>query len=374
MQDQSARVPSLDGLRAVSILLVVFGHLVGTAGFPVSSSRVWGPYLASLGVRVFFVISGFLITRLLLIERETHGSIRLTTFYFRRMFRILVPYYAFLALVEVAARLGWVRLDPSDLTYAVAYLTNYHPPAGWPLAHTWSLSVEEQFYLLWPAILVVFGVRRAVWVGAAYLLAAPFGRLYVWFYEPAVRDGIGHTFGTAADAIIAGCLLAALSDTLWRYARYRAMLSSRWFLLVPAALLAIGVVEDHPRLAFTIGAMVVNVGVALGVDRCMRMPWRLSTRLLSRPTLVAIGRGSYSLYLWQQVFIDRTSPAWANSFPWNALFAGLAAFGSYHLIEKPSLSARLALQGWLHRRLPRHVHVPVAPAAAQLSRASMRAA
>jgi peptidoglycan/LPS O-acetylase OafA/YrhL len=352
MQDTNARVASLDGLRAVAILMVVFAHLAGTAGLPTWVSQLFPTFLGRLGVRVFFVISGFLITRLLLIEHRQYGSIRLGAFYFRRTFRILVPYYTFLTVVYFASRLGWVELAPGDLEYAVAYLTNYHPNGAWALGHSWSLAVEEQFYLLWPALLVLLGVKRSTWVAAAYLLAAPFLRLFVWYSQPHLQAGIGHTFFTSADTIAAGCLLAIVSDSLWRSARYRALLQSRWFLLVPVAVVAGGALDSRPRMAFTIGAVLVNVGVALCLDRCMRMPGQVSTRIVSQPVLVGIGRVSYSLYLWQQIFINRSSTAWANAFPRNLIFAALAAVVSFFLVEQPSLSARMALQAWLARMMP----------------------
>ena len=210
-------------------------------------------------------------------------------------------------------------------------------------------------------LVIVLGVKRSMWVAAAYIAGAPIGRLLLWYFQPSSRDGMGHTFFTSADTIAAGCLLAAVSDTLWRNARYQAVLRSRWFLLVAAAVLAAGALDARPRFAFSLGALVVNVGVAIGIDRCLRMPWRLSTRLLSLPAVVAIGRVSYSLYLWQQIFVDRSSTAWATSFPRNALFAALAAVASFFLIERPSLSARVALQPWLRRTLYRRVAV-AAPA------------
>jgi peptidoglycan/LPS O-acetylase OafA/YrhL len=125
-----------------------------------------------------------------------------------------------------------------------------------------------------------------------------------------------------------------------------------------------GAMDPRPRLAFTVGAVLVNVGVAVGLDRCMRLPLRLSTKILSTPVLVGIGRVSYSLYLWQQIFINRESTAWANAFPRNALLAGLTAVVSFFLVEQPSLSARVALQAWLARVFPAR---PVATAGPRLS-------
>ena len=182
MDNGGVRIRSLDGLRALSIALVILGHLGGTRGFPLASA---GSFAGMLGVRVFFVISGYLITRLLLDEHERSGSIRLSGFYFKRIFRIFVPYYGFLAIIVCAARVGCVQLAPGDLGYALVYAGDHHLHAEWThgrwtLGHTWSLAVEEQFYLLWPVLLVMLGARRALFVAAATLVLAPMGWLFVW--------------------------------------------------------------------------------------------------------------------------------------------------------------------------------------------------
>jgi peptidoglycan/LPS O-acetylase OafA/YrhL len=355
-----ARIACLDGLRAVSISLVVLGHLAGTAGFPIGTPKVFLPFLASLGGRGFFVISGFLITRLLLQEQAARGSIFLGVFYFRRIFRILVPYYAFLAGMALASHLGWIQLGPGDMGYALTYTSNYHFHGEWPLAHTWSLAVEEQFYLIWPALLVLLGVRRALWLAGAYLALAPFGRFVGWSF-PALQEGMGHTFFTVADTIAAGCVLAGVTDKLWKSPRYRALLSSRWFVLLPAAMIASGVFDNRPRIAFSIGAILVSVGAALCVDRCLRLPDALATRILAWTPIVAIGRASYSIYLWQQPFLNRTSAGAATHFPVNLLAVAAVATLSFFLIEQPAMSARAALEPWVRRVLGRS-RVPAVPA------------
>ena len=344
MSTSFARVPCLDGLRAVSIAFVLFGHLGGTAGFPIGAGHTTLPFLASLGVRVFFVISGFLITRLLLLEQASRGSIHLPRFYFRRVFRILVPYYAFLAAMAAAARLGWVALRPGDMGYALAYLSNYHAEPAWTLAHTWSLAVEEQFYLLWPALLALLGVRRSLWGAAALLVLCPLARLYVWYFDPAMHVLIGHTFGTVADSVAAGCLLAGVGERLWSTARYRALIESRWFFLVPLAVLAMGAFEDRPRLAFTVGATVINLGVALIVDRCIRFPQSLASRALTLAPIAAIGRASYSIYLWQQPFLNRAAGGLLAGFPQNLLAVAVVAALAYLLVERPAMLARAAIE------------------------------
>src|SRR5256885_11897249 len=108
-----------------------------------------------------------------------------------------------------------------------------------------------------------------------------------------------------------------------------------------------GLSADRPRIALTIGALVVNAVVALCMDRCLRFPGGLSTRFFSMPPMVAVGRASYSIYLWQQLFLDRSSPGWATAFPVNLLLVAAVATVSCHLIEKPSLKARVKAERWL---------------------------
>ena len=136
------RIPSLDGLRAISIILVLLAHLSGTRHFV--KSGVFEIY-GNVGVRIFFVISGYLITLLLLKEHERTATISLRDFYIRRAYRILPAAYVFMLPVI----LWYARsLNRVTILAAVTYTSNYIHVGNWILGHLWSLSVEEQFYLL----------------------------------------------------------------------------------------------------------------------------------------------------------------------------------------------------------------------------------
>ena len=357
------RIPSLDGLRAISIALVVFGHLSGTQHFlPERVGSFFG--VGDLGVRVFFVISGFLITRLLLTEVEARGRIHLGKFYLRRTFRIFPPYYAFLLALLAMNAAGWLALNVGDLTHAVTYTSNYHPGRSWNVGHTWSLSVEEQFYLLWPAVLLLLERRRALWAAAGFFVLSPFIRLSLWWLGgPSI--GVGHRFETVADAIAIGCVLAGSAERLRCHPRYRAFMDSRWFGLVPAVVMSASLLGDRPRLSFLFGFSVMNLGIALCVHWCVVHHHGRIGRVLNAAPFVYVGVLSYSMYLWQQIFLNRESAAVLNQFPANLLLAAAASVLSFYAIERPSLALRRHLERrWFVADSARRAR-PAAPSTAE---------
>jgi peptidoglycan/LPS O-acetylase OafA/YrhL len=330
------RIPSLDGLRALSIVLVLFGHLNGTRGFG-SHLEALGD-VANLGVRVFFVISGFLITSLLLKEER----VALGAFYWRRFYRIFPPFYAYLVVVYAAGIAGVLAEVPlSDLLYASTYTTNFRIERSWLVGHTWSLSVEEQFYLLWPGLIAFVGAQRAMKVAVGVLFLTPLVRIGWSFAFPGLRPLIGEAFPTIADSIATGCLLAGFRKQLHADARYQRLLASSW--LVPVlvvALFAINTQHIHPLPFWLVGETMINVGLAFLIDRAVTRPDTTFGKILNFGPLARVGMASYSIYLWQQVFLDRSSPLWAAAFPQNILLALLVGFGSYYFVEKPVMKYR----------------------------------
>jgi peptidoglycan/LPS O-acetylase OafA/YrhL len=346
------RIPSLDGLRAISIALVLFSHLAGTRGFPVSAAAANPWSLGSFGVTVFFVISGFLITGLLLDELRKTQRIRLGRFYFRRTLRIFPPYFALLIALAVAAAGGWITLNPGDLLHGATYTSNYHDGRSWYVGHTWSLSVEEQFYLLWPAVLLFARTRRALLIAAATILAAPLVRVAEWELLRSAGHGVGYRFETIADSLAAGCVLACARQRLHASVWYMRALSSRAFVLVPALAIAANLTHDHPLVAFGAAVTVINICLALCVDWAVTFHEGRIGRLLNAAPLVFIGWISYSLYLWQQPFLNRDSAMWSAAFPMNILLTIAAALASYYIVERPSLQLRKRIESRKRRPAP----------------------
>lgn len=351
MREDTSRIPSLDGLRAISASLVILDHLAGTQNFIVSSEATSYFRLGDLGVRVFFVISGFLITYLLLQELNTKKRIHLGKFYLRRTLRIFPPYYVFLGTLAILQVVHWFRLAPGDMLHAITYTSNYDPQRSWYVAHTWSLAVEEQFYLLWPAILFVAGRSRGLWASCFVILFCPVIRLGLFYLGV---EGVGHRFETVADSIAAGCVLAATREWLKSQRLYQGILESRWFVLVPFVVFLANTFHDRPRIYVLFDYTVMNVGIAACIDWCVTYPSGRIGKFLNSKPLVFIGVSSYSIYLWQQLFLHRYSALAISKFPFNLVLTVIGSLASYYFVERPSLKIR----HWLEARMFARNEVP----------------
>ncbi len=337
------RIPSLDGLRAISIALVLVAHLAGTRNFPLSEAagNFWG--LGEFGVRVFFVISGFLITGLL-IQEVTGEGIQLSRFYLRRTLRIFPPYYTLLGALALASMFGGVTLASRDLAHGATYTSNYYLDRSWFMGHTWSLSVEEQFYLLWPAALLLAGLRRGLFIAAAVVLLSPFIRVAEWELFRWAGDGIGMRFETVADSIATGCLLAGTRAYLHSMPLYRRLLDSRAFIAVPILAILANLTHDHPLVCFGLGMSAANIAIALSIDWAVTHHDGRVGRMLNAAPLVFVGWMSYSLYLWQQPFLNRASQSPWAAFPLNIGCAIALALLSYYVVERPALRLRRGIE------------------------------
>jgi peptidoglycan/LPS O-acetylase OafA/YrhL len=355
MTEHSSRIPGLDGLRAISITLVIISHLTFTKNFivPVGINPRWLTSLGVLGVRIFFVISGFLITTLLLRELEEKGTINLAKFYFRRMLRIFLPYYFFVLIIISLQAIGWIKLTQGDILHAITYTINYYPERSWEVAHAWSLSVEEQFYLLWPAVLLMAGKHYGLYIASFVIAICPMIRLGIWYFFPTLLPyEVGYRFETVADSIAAGCLLAGSQEWLKLRWGYRNILRSRLFILVPIIIFYLCSLREGSRYNLVLGITIQNIGIATCIAWCITHYSCKIGRILNSRPMVFLGRISYSVYIWQQLYLNRRLSSVITSFPLNLVLVAATSLAAYYLVERPSLELRHRLERkiFAHRR------------------------
>ncbi len=329
-----SRIPSLDGLRALSISLVLLAHFAYSNGCPIQHSA-WMDVYAHYGVRIFLVISGFLITSLLLREQERTGTINLRQFYLRRAYRLLPAAYLYLVVVTIIFHQS---LPYRYLVAAYLYLTSYALHSPWVLMHLWSLSVEEQFYLLWPTALAL-GLVAARRFGLGAVAIAPVFRFAlsgVWYL------GTLWSFPAVADSLAAGCLLALYQS---EFEKHRSFFRWRGFPLIWALTLSMPLLHQyHYLIKFWHVSGLVQVSAItifnLGIVLCIQNAITVRPRFLNTPVLVWIGNLSYSLYLWNMPFTNPDVRSWATTFPQNLILTLLAATVSFYAVEQPIRNMR----------------------------------
>ena len=339
MENFSGRIPSLDGLRTISIILVIIGHLfhvLGLGGF--------GNF-GNLGVRIFFVISGFLITGLLLKEIAKTKKIDLLKFYFRRTLRIFPPYYFYLLVILGVTLFGFIAIPLSSFISSATYTSNYFNPANWYLGHTWSLSIEEQFYLILPGVLLLLGVRKTKVFLCLVFLISPFVRVFLYKFFGDDATWIGKGFQSNMDALAIGCLLSLFYTELHQNPLYLRFLNSKLVIILPIIIVSLNFLTNRPLIFYGVSLSAMNLLIALCLDWVVTNYNSAAGKILNAAPMVTLGMMSYSIYLWQQPFFNPDNPSILTQTPFN--FVGLAVMTliSYYLVEKYSLKLRQNLEG-----------------------------
>lgn len=322
-------IRTLDGVRAVSILLVIASHAVDRYESP-TIMRV-GP----VGVLVFFALSGYLITTKLLEEYRATGSISLRNFYVRRAFRILPPALVYLAVVWLLSLSGVLICSAASIRAALLFYTNYADSggAGWRVSHFWSLSVEEHFYLFWPFLLIAFGIRNGWKTASAAALCIclwrvvddHFGIVGSVFGEQLTADL--HRTDLTADVLLWGCCSAFFVNGPVTMSKAASTLGSV-ITLALMIILATGEVRHSTPLLHILPTLFLTALVAV--------PTAPVGRFLELAPLKFVGRLSYSLYIWQQLFLGGGDSLLPVPLAVGAIFA--CAYASYKFIEQPCIS------------------------------------
>lgn len=343
-------IKGFDGLRCISIVLVVITHL-GIAEL-IPSGSYWREnffyfFSGAAGVNIFFAISGFLITTLLLQEQKRYGSVDFKRFFARRFLRLLPPIIPFYLALFLFMKMGYVRETYIGLAASLFYLFNFVPKAKFiwspELSHTWSLAVEEQFYLLWAAVFkffrgkriyLIIGFLMSVCVVTSFLLPT----LEVSYKGESYLLGsiffTGRWMFPAIGAILAGALIALFNWNNTFGVQDR-------FTKTSYGLLAL-LVFCSPLYLPTILSPMFRIFHGTGAALCLLWVYQNQgssiVKILEFRPFRYIGRISYGIYIWQGFFI-RTGPEalpkiWVHDPPINVLLAFATAIISYELYEK----------------------------------------
>jgi peptidoglycan/LPS O-acetylase OafA/YrhL len=366
----SGYIPSLDGWRAVAVLIVMASHAQLLRAGPLGDG--WFHNHGLMGVRIFFAISGILICSRLLREESQTGRIRLRAFYVRRVFRILPVALLFLAVAAALMAAGMFHPQPHWQGWwaSLLFWRNFLPISGgegaaqgaaafpgWITAHFWSLSLEEQFYFLLPGMMVLAARRRVQVMTGAIALLFCWGFLVM---HHALATGVAPAQALPAQVLPAQArpdlalnvlLLPALAAVLLqREGARRFMLP----LVRPWPLYLVGIYAVQKLASLVHGGAagyaaflqeqllaVLMTGLVLGTAL---YPSGWLTRLLEAAPLRWVGRISYSLYVWQQIFMTQHFAAGEgmgsnahHGLNWLLTFA--CATASYYLMERPLVRA-----------------------------------
>ncbi|RZI86272.1 MAG: acyltransferase [Rubrivivax sp.] len=295
-----SRIAGLDFLRAIAVLLVLTDH----SGLPNLGPLVL--FNGGVGVEIFFVLSGFLITWILTAEVQKTGGVNLWAFYRRRAARLLPIFYAYTAFGLVYLTLRHMPIPWGAVAAAMGYVVNYYQAFTGAqahfLSHCWSLAVEEQFYFIWPFLLLL--IRRQRWSMVKSLVI---GIALVWVLRPVLMLGFGvpdeylyRALETRADHLAMGCLLAVLLRTpQWRL-RFEKLASVPFILLILAGLLLASsslqtIYVYKYSVGYALEPLLMAAMIPVVVLKAQSFNW-LGQSLNAR-WLVLIGQASYGMYL-----------------------------------------------------------------------------
>lgn len=338
-------IPTLDGWRAVAIIAVVLDHAIAYGVGALHPRLLAVTRIGQNGVSLFFAISGFLICSRLIEEEKASGKIGLGGFYIRRASRILPAALVYLAILGALGFVGVVAVSSKEWWASVFFYRNYLPPGaidrGWGgyTIHYWSLAVEEHFYFLWPAILLVSGCRRAKWAAGGLAILDWIWRLWDSRHGFIAKLLPGLLVGARTDVrisgLIMGCLAALILANPGRLSRYRKYVTPWTWTLCVAGYIALQFV--YRRHNYTLLESILLASIVSGT---VALPSMTFAGLLEMKWMRWIGRLSYSIYLWQQFFLlpgAKYPMSILQRFPINLLALVAVAGLSYRYIERPMI-------------------------------------
>lgn len=337
---QGSHFPTLDGLRGISIIIVLLNHIAWQTTL---SQYIDG----AIGVQIFFVISGFLITTLLLKEKVKKGRISLRQFYIRRVLRIVPVAYLYIFVILILNYFFKLGMTFENFLVSTLYLKNLNIAGDWYTGHFWTLSVEEQFYLIFP-FLLRFNVNRYTVLCIILILLFPIiffidnhkvGVFYSNPVTPLLISWFLLLFGQGTVCILVGSLFSILLfKKIINAENFKNGFMVSFLLFAVAVFLNIRILSIY-RATFT--PIIFSILISVVILQNLSSQGNFFARILNTRFLVKTGVLSYSLYIWQQLFTH--NQPWKNAFPYadnivlNLILLVAVASASYYLYEKKFL-------------------------------------
>jgi peptidoglycan/LPS O-acetylase OafA/YrhL len=286
-----------------------------------------------------------MMNHLLLRELSASGTVSFYNFYVRRVTRIFPAFYCYLSFVSLAAIFRWIKLSAVDVLLAATFTWNYLPfgTGSWWLGQTWSLCIEEQFYLLWPITLLSLGPKKAIRLAMLIILLEPPIRIASYFLWPSYRSRIPVMLHTRADVLMFGCLLALLQDNV-RFREVLARFTRPVHMVAVAAFLFVFEPMLNERFrggyVLSLGLTLEAASIALIVFALIRPSESVIRSIFNSRPMNWLGKRSYGLYLWQQLFLTHKNATIAGVFPINIIAAVMASAASFRFVEQPVMRER----------------------------------
>lgn len=357
MSESSFRLgyrPVLDGVRGLSILLVLIHHI--DTFLPVGVSILSAGFL---GVDIFFVLSGFLITSILVEEFETTGTVSFRRFYIRRALRLFPAVGAvllFSVVVGYVIGFGWLGFTSLRVLSIVGYFTNwltaFETPDLWFLSHFWSLAIEEQFYLFWPITLIgllrLRMPRRGVLLTTTALILASVALMAALHSSGASLLRLYTGSDTRAHSLLVGCWFSLALH--WGYLKAESVKRHQplaWMSFI-ALLAAAFLLSISDKVLYVGGSFIVAVFAAILILSLVISDKNLLSAIFSHPVMLWLGKRSYGLYIWHwPCFYLCTFLRPPLAIPGAIISSVVAAAFSYRFIELPFLKmkARFSAKG-----------------------------